>query len=237
MQKLLAAAGVASRRQAENLIASGRVSVNGAVITELGSKADPDTAVITLDGVPVDLHPEFIYILLNKPRGYTSTRRDPYAKRLVTDLIKDAGKLVYPVGRLDVDTEGLLILTNDGDFSFRITHPRHHVPKTYKVEAVGIIPQEELDHLMNGVLLEDGLTSPAEVALEAINTARQTSIVDITITEGRKRQIRRMFDALGHPVIRLVRTRIGNITSGKLKAGEWRFLSESEIEDILSLSS
>ncbi|MHB1456038.1 MAG: pseudouridine synthase [Armatimonadota bacterium] len=236
MQKLLAAAGVASRRQAENLISSGRVTVNGITITQLGAKADPEIDVVALDGKPVDMHPEYVYILLNKPRGYTSTRRDPFAKRLITDLVQIAGKQVYPVGRLDVDTEGMIILTNDGDFAFRMTHPKHHVTKRYQVEALGVIPQDALDQLSKGVLLDDGLTAPAITSLRAINTARNTSIVDITITEGRKRQIRRMFFEVGHPLIRLTRTSIGKVLLGRLKPGEWRFLSKDETDGLILLS-
>lgn len=193
--------------------------------------------MVKLDGALVDMHPEFVYILLNKPRGYTSTRRDPFAKRLITDLVQIAGKQVYPVGRLDVDTEGLIILTNDGDFAFRMTHPKHHVNKTYQVEALGVVPQEALDQLSSGIMLDDGLTAPAKASLRALNTVRNTSIVDITISEGRKRQIRRMFLEIGHPVIRLTRTIIGKVMLGRLKPGEWRFLAKDEVDGLILLSS
>lgn len=236
LQKLLAAAGAASRRNAEDLITSGRVSVNGEVITKLGSKADPDIDIIEVDGRKIDLHPEFVYILLNKPKGYTSTRRDPHAKRIVTDLIKDIDRSIYPVGRLDVNTEGLILLTNDGDFTFRITHPKHNVPKTYNVTVFGLIQQESIDQLANGVLLDDRFTTPAKIALKAIITSHHMSILNITIKEGRKRQIRRMLEAVGHPVIRLVRTRIGNIHIGKMKPGEWRFLTKQEVDDLLTFT-
>ena len=237
LQKLLAAAGVASRRDAESLITSGRVTVDGKVVTELGAKADPDRCTIAVDGEPINLHPPKVYVLLNKPRGYASTRRDPHTPRVVTDLVKDAGVTLFPVGRLDIDTEGLLILTNDGDFAFKITHPRHRVPKTYRAEVRGLVAQDTLRHLAGGVLLEDGFTLPANVTLVALHTARQTSIVDIVITEGRKRQVRRMFDAVGHFVIRLARTKIGGIELGKLKPGEWRFLTPQEVEGLLAIAS
>ena len=237
MQKLLAAAGVASRRDAEKLITSGRVAVDGKVVTELGAKADPDRCTIAVDGKPINLHPPKVYALLNKPRGYASTRRDPHAPRVVTDLVKDVGVNLFPVGRLDVDTEGLLVLTNDGDFAFKMTHPRHRVPKAYRVEVRGLVAQETLHRLASGVLLEDGLTLPANVTLVALHTARQTSVVDVMITEGRKRQVRRMFDAVGHPIMRLVRTRIGNIELGKVKPGEWRFLTPQEVEGLLAIAS
>ncbi|MHB1000592.1 MAG: pseudouridine synthase [Armatimonadota bacterium] len=237
LQKLLAAAGAASRRQAEKLIISGRVTVNGIVVTELGTKADPDIDIIMLDGKPIDLHPKSVYILLNKPRGYTSSRRDPHAKRLVTDLVKDVSTPVYPVGRLDIDTAGLIILTNDGDFAFKVTHPSHHITKTYRAEVAGQVLQETLVQLEKGIVLADGLTAPAKASLVALDTMRQTSIVDITIREGKNRQVRRMFDAVGHPVIWLSRIKVGNITLGKLKPGEWRFMSQDEVESLLALSS
>ena len=237
LQKLLAAAGVASRREAEQLIISGRVAVNGKVVTELGVKADPDTAIVTVDGKKIDLHPGKVYVLLNKPRGYTSTRRDPHALRVVTDLVKGIDAALYPVGRLDVDTEGLLILTNDGDFAFKMTHPSHKVVKTYRAEVLGLVSQETLDHLSDGILLEDGMTSPASVELAGLNTVRQTSLVDIGISEGRKRQVRRMFEAAGHPVVKLTRIKIENITLGRLKPGEWRFLKPEEVEALLAKAS
>jgi len=236
LQKLLAAAGVASRREAEELITSGRVSVDGEVVTQLGAKADPECAVISVDGKPVELHPRKVYVVLNKPRGYTSTRRDPHAARVVTDLVKDAGASLYPVGRLDADSEGLLILTNDGDFALRMTHPRHKVPKTYRVEVRGLVAEDTLLHLARGIVLEDGMTAPAKLRLIALNTTRHASIVDITIREGRKRQVRRMFEAVGHPVIRLSRTALGNLKVGKLKPGEWRFLTQQEVESLLALA-
>ena len=235
LQKLLAAAGVASRREAESLITSGHVAVDGVVVTQLGAKADPDKSTITVDGSSINLHPAKVYVLLYKPRGYTSTRRDPHASRVVTELVKDIGADLYPVGRLDVDTEGLLILTNDGDFTFKMTHPKHQVPKTYRAEVRGIVAQETLRRLANGIMLEDGPTAKAKANLVVINTTRQVSIVDIAIIEGRKRQVRRMFEAVRHPVIRLMRTKIGSITIGELKPGEWRFLTPQEVDDLLAL--
>lgn len=237
LQKLLAAAGVASRREAEELIQSGRVAVNGTAVTELGAKVDPDKATITLDGKAVNLRPQKVYVLLNKPGGYVSTTRDPHALRVVTDLVKDVGVPVYPVGRLDVDTEGLLILTNNGDFTFRMTHPRHQVPKTYRAEVKGMVTQETVNRLATGVILEDGPTAPAQVRLHALNTARQTSVLQIVIHEGRRRQIRRMLDTVGHPVVRLTRTRIGNLSLRKIRPGEWRFLKPEEVEGLLAIVS
>lgn len=228
---------MASRREAENIITAGRVSVNGEVVSQLGAKADPDTSTITVDGKPIDLHPKKVYILLNKPRGYMSTRNDPHAPRVVTDLVKDIGIPVYPVGRLDVDTEGLLILTNDGDFTAKMTHPRHKMPKTYRAEVRGLVTQDVLLHLQRGIVLEDGVTAPAKAKLMGLNTAQQTSLVDIVLMEGRNRQVRRMFDAVGHPVVRLARTSVGKMTLGVLKPGEWRFLTAKEVEALLSMAS
>lgn len=236
LQKLLAAAGIASRREAEKLILAGRVTVDGQPVTELGAKADPSSADVRVDGKPIDLHPEQVYVLLNKPKGYTSTRKDPHARRIVTDLVKDVGVNLYPVGRLDVNTEGLLILTNDGDFAHKLNHPKHQIPKTYHAEVRGLVTQETLRQLACGIMLEDGMTLPAKTRLLALNTGRQTSIVEIVIREGRNRQVRRMFDAVGHPVTRLIRTRIGNIPLNKLKTGEWRFLSRNEVEALLASS-
>jgi 23S rRNA pseudouridine2605 synthase len=228
---------VASRREAEKLISAGRVSVNGRVIMELGAKADPDSTTIAVDGKPVDLRPKTIYVLLNKPKGYTSTRRDPHAARVVVDLVKGIEAPLYPVGRLDVDTEGLIILTNDGDFSFKMTHPKHNIPKTYRAEVRGKVTQEELRRLSTGIMLNDGITAPARAILSALNTVRQVSIVEITIREGRKRQVRRMMDAINHSVIKLTRTRFGNLSIGRLKSGEWRFLTQKEVHSLLDMAS
>ena len=237
LQKLLAAAGVASRREAEKLISAGRVSVNGKVVTELGTKADPERSTITVDGNPVDLHPKTVYVLLNKPKGYTSTRHDPHAARVIIDLVKGVDVPLYPVGRLDVDTEGLIILTNDGDFSFKMTHPKHHIPKTYRAEVRGKVTQEELGRLSAGIMLEDGITAPASTVLRALDTTRQVSIVELTIKEGRKRQVRRMMEAVGHHIIKLTRIKFGNLTTGTLKPGEWRFLTQKEVQGLLQMVS
>ncbi len=236
LQKLLAAAGVASRREAEELIKAGRVAVDGQVVTELWTKVDPETVAIAVDGRRVSMHPDKLYVLLNKPRGYTSTTHDPHAKRVVTDLVKDAGTHLYPVGRLDVDTEGLLILTNDGDFTYKMTHPSHQVPKTYRADVRGLVAEETAHQLATGIVLDDGITAPARVRLLGVNTLRETSVVEITIHEGRKRQIRRMLDTVGHPVIRLTRIRIGRLTIGNLRPGEWRFLKPGEVQDLLSMA-
>lgn len=210
------------------------MSINGQTVTQLGIKADPQRDTIAVDGEIIEFRQEFVYILLNKPRGYTSSTSDPHAKLLVTDLLAGLGKRIYPVGRLDVDTEGLLLLTNDGDFSLKVTHPSHHVPKTYQAVISGIIEQDCLEYLSKGVHLDDGVTSPAIIELRDTNPRRNTSTVEITIYEGKKRQVRRMFKAVGHPVIKLKRTKIGNISIGNMKPGEWRYLKNEEIDYLRS---
>lgn len=173
------------------------------------------------------------YILLNKPVGYTSTSFDPYAKKTVMDLVTDVGAPLHTVGRLDVDTEGLLILTTDGAFTQKLTHPSHEVGKTYQATVRGVPDEQDLDHLRNGVKLEDGITAPAKVKLLYTDPSQKTSIIEITIHEGRKRQVRRMFQTIGHKVERLVRTKIDGLEAGDLAVGKWRHLSDEEIQKLL----
>jgi pseudouridine synthase len=236
LQKILAAAGVGSRRQCESILADGRVAVNGAVITELGSKADPETDKITLDGKPIGRAAEKVYILLNKPPGYTSTRSDPHAEHTVLKLIKGTDAFLYPVGRLDVDTSGLLILTNDGEFTKLMSHPSHEVEKIYVAVVRGRITASELTQLERGVELEDGLTAPARTRLITASRETGTSTVEIAIHEGRKRQVRRMFNEIGHRVERLTRIRLGNLDLKGLKEGESRPLTKKEISELKKLA-
>lgn len=177
------------------------------------------------------------YILLNKPKGYTSTSFDPYAKQTVMELVSNVGSPLHTVGRLDVDTEGLLILTTDGDFTQKLTHPSHEVPKTYRATVRGVPNERDLDLLRQGVMLEDGMTAPAEVKLVETIAAGRSSIVDITIHEGRKRQIRRMFEAIRHKVLALTRIRIDGIGIGSLQVGKWRHLTQTEVKKLLSAAS
>jgi pseudouridine synthase len=234
LQKTMAAAGVGSRRKCEELIAAGHVAVDGKIGTELGVKVDPAKANITVGGKPVSLHPDKVYVLLNKPRGYTSTRFDPHAKHIVLELLRDAPVGIYPVGRLDVDSEGLLILTNDGDFTFHLTHPSHELPKTYMVEARGKFTPNDLRDLSNGVELEDGKTAPAKVKLLGYDNRTATTRIELIIHEGRKRQVRRMLKAVNHPVQRLVRTKIGDVTIDNLATGDSRRLSKVEVAGLLA---
>ena len=224
MQKVLAAAGIGSRRVCEELIAAGRVEVNG-VPAVLGRRVDTDTDRITVDGVPVGVRPGLVYYLLNKPPGVVSTASDPQGRPTVTGLVPSEPR-VYPVGRLDAATEGLLLLTNDGDLAHRLTHPSFGVEKEYLASVEGSPRAGAVRRLREGVELDDGPTAPARVSLVAPDVLR------ITIHEGRNRQVRRMADAVGHPVRRLVRTRIGPLRTGSLRPGEWRLLTQEEVRSL-----
>jgi 23S rRNA pseudouridine2605 synthase len=217
----LARLGFGSRRVCEDLIAEGRVTVNGAV-ADLGRRVHADADKVAVDGVPVGINPDFVYYLLNKPRGVVTTAADPQGRPTVVQLVPDAPR-VFPVGRLDADTEGLLLLTNDGDLTHRLTHPSFGVEKEYLAEVEGTPSPGAVRRLREGVELDDGLTAPAKVALVP------PSVLRITIHEGRNRQVRRMCDAVGHPVRRLVRVRIGTLVDRSLRPGEWRALTTDEV--------
>ncbi|MCX8053119.1 MAG: rRNA pseudouridine synthase [Armatimonadetes bacterium] len=236
LQKVLAAAGVGSRRHCEALIASGRVAVNGRVVTKLGTRADPEKDVISIDGKPIDAVQEKIYVLLNKPPGYTSTRFDRFAQHTVMELVDEIQGYLYPVGRLDADTSGALLLTNDGELANLLTHPSHQVEKTYLATVKGRISSSSLDHLARGVNLDDGPTAPAKVKLISYSDADNTSAVEITIHEGRKRQVKRMFQAVGHRVVKLTRTRFGCLDLKGLPEGEHRFLTKKEVAKLKRLA-
>jgi len=233
LQKILAQAGIASRRAAEELITAGRVAVNGTVVTELGTKADPAQDRITLDGKPVRLEERKLYILLNKPVGYVTTLKDPQGRPVVTSLLKGVKERVYPVGRLDYNTEGLLLLTNDGELANRLAHPRHEVDKGYLVRVRGSVTEEQLRLLAVGVALEDGMTAAAVVTL--VRESENNSWISVTIHEGRYRQVRRMCEAVGLAVVRLRRTRYGFLEAGELKPGEYRLLSAPEVDGLRAL--
>ena len=225
LQKALARAGVGSRRAVEELIAAGRVRVNGAP-AQLGRRVDARKDKVEVDGLAVPLDPDLVYYLLNKPEGVVSTAADPQGRVTVVDLV-DAGVRVWPVGRLDVGSEGALVLTNDGELTMRLTHPRYEVPKSYLVEVAGAMGGRASRRLTRGVSLEDGTTRPARV--EVVETGTRGSVVEITISEGRNRQVRRMMESVGHPVRRLVRTSIGPLKLGRLKPGTARRLSPTEV--------
>jgi len=237
LQKILAAAGVGSRRHCETIITAGRVSVDGKVVTELGTKADPDKVSIAVDGRPVQPAAKKIYILLNKPVGYTSTRSDPHARHTVLELIEGVDAYLYPVGRLDVDTSGLLILTNDGDFTKLLTHPSHQVDKTYAAVVQGKISAHNLSRLEKGLRIEEGTTAPASARLIRYSRSSDTSAVEITIHEGRKRQVRRMFEVIGHAVTKLSRVRIGKLNLEGLSEGQFRYLTPKEVSELRKLAT
>ena len=282
LQKILSQAGVASRRAAERLIADGRVTLNGKTVHEMGTKADADTDDIRVDGRRLRAPERKRYILLNKPAGYVSTRSDPQRRRTVIDLLAGVREYVYPVGRLDYDTEGLLLLTNDGDLAARLTHPRHGVERSYEARVAGMPDAEALRQLREGIPLDGRRTLPAEATLlnprghegrpkglqprtegrpkgvqprtegrprglqpraegrpkglQPRESARE-GLLQITIREGRNRQVRRMLEAVGHPVRELTRTRIGPLTDRRLKPGTWRDLTPEEITTLRALAN
>jgi 23S rRNA pseudouridine2605 synthase len=222
LQKVLARIGWGSRRTVEELIAAGRVTVNGEV-ARLGRRVDPEADLVEVDGAPVGIRPGLVHYLLNKPRGVVSTASDPQGRPTVVELVPESPR-VFPVGRLDTDTEGLLLLTNDGELAHRLTHPSFGVEKTYVAEVEGAPTRATVRRLREGVELDDGPTAPAKVALTP------PSVLTLTIHEGRNRQVRRMCEAVGHPVRRLVRTRIGPLHDRRLKPGEWRALTTAEVQ-------
>jgi 23S rRNA pseudouridine2605 synthase len=229
LQKILSQAGVSSRRAAEKLMAEGRVSVNGKTIFELGTKADPATDDIRVDGRRITAAERQRYILLNKPRGYVTTRSDEKRRKTVLNLLDGVREYVYPVGRLDYDTEGLLLLTNDGELAARLTHPRHEVERTYEARVAGMPDERALERLRKGVPLDGRRTQPADVILVNRDRRDADGVLLMTIREGRNRQVRRMCEAVGHPVQRLKRTRIGPISDRKLPVGAWRDLTRQEV--------
>lgn len=235
LQKILSRFGVASRRAAEKLILQGRISVNGVRITELGAKANSSTDEIRLDGQRLHGDADQLYLLLNKPRGYVTTLHDPEGRPTVIDLLHDIHQRVYPVGRLDFDSEGALILTNDGDFAQKIAHPRYAIPKTYRVKINERLSGESLRLLAQGFSLSDGWFKPLWVREDKSN--RATSWVSLAIQEGRNRLVRRAFAYIHHEVIRLIRTAIGDLTLHALSAGTYRHLTKGEIHRILETAN
>lgn len=228
LQKYLASAGVASRRASETLIKEGRVSVNGRVVTELGTKVTPGVDKVLVDGKPVQQEEKLVYILMNKPAGYVTTVKDTHDRMTVMDLLTDVPYRVFPVGRLDFETEGLLLLTNDGEFAYRMTHPKFKMVKTYVATVQGNVTEERLAMLRNGVQLEDGMTAPAQVNI--IRRENHKTVVEIAIHEGRNRQVRRMFKAVKNPVLELKRISIGPLTLKGVGVGEYRYLQGAELK-------
>jgi len=224
LQKVLARVGIGSRRVCEDLIAEGRVRVDGDIAV-LGRRVDPETALIEVDGAPVGVRPDLVHYVLNKPAGVVTTADDPQGRPTVVGLVPDEPR-VFPVGRLDADTEGLLLLTNDGELAHRLTHPSYGVEKEYVAEVEGLPTRAVLRRLREGVELDDGPTAPARATLI------DPSVVRLTIHEGRNRQVRRMCEAVGHSVVRLVRTRIGPLADRSLAPGAWRELTGDEVRSL-----
>jgi len=233
LQKILSAAGIASRRSAEGYITEGRVTVNGKAVTELGTKADPQSDDIRVDGRRIKPAARRIYILMYKPRGYITSRSDPQKRPTVIDLLAKGGvrDYVYPVGRLDYDSEGLLLLTSDGDLAARLTHPSHEVEREYQARVRGVPDRHAIDRLAKGIAIEGRQTAPAEVKLLKVMDGGDGSdaILSLVVHEGRNRQVRRMCESVGHPVVRLRRVRIGPITDERIRPGEFRELDAGEI--------
>lgn len=227
LQKILSQAGIASRRESETIIQNGRVAVNGVVVTELGTKADPDTDTITVDGKALAIEEKRVCILLYKPVGYMTTMKDPEGRPIVTDLLKGVQERVYPIGRLDYNTEGLLLLTNDGALANMLMHPSHEVDKGYLVRVGGKVSQSQMQRLAEGVQLEDGMTAPAKVL--PVSESENNSWISITIHEGRYRQVRRMCEAVGLSVVRLKRARYDFLVIGDMKPGDFRSLEPEEV--------
>ena len=227
LQKYLARSGVASRRASEDIIVAGRVRVNGVVVNELGTKVMPGMDMVEVDGEAVLLPSNRVVIMLDKPAGVLSAMSDSHGGRCVSELIPtDEYAGLFPVGRLDKDTTGLLLFTNDGELGNALIHPRHHIPKTYHAQVVGLVDEHALKTLREGVMLDDGITQPAEV--EVLEQGKKTTLLQITIYEGRNRQVRRMGDAVGHPVQTLRRIALGPLSLSGLTQGHWRSLTEDE---------
>jgi len=236
LQKILSQAGVASRRASEQLMLDGRVQVNGATVRELGSKADPARDDIRVDGRRVKVVEQHRYLLLNKPRGYVTTRSDPQRRPTVIDLLRGVREYLYPVGRLDFESEGLLLLTNDGDLAARLTHPSHGVARVYEARVLGVPDEHDVQRLSRGLVVDGRRTEPADIRVLPARRGADEATLVVTIREGRNRQVRKMCDAIGHPVNHLRRVAIGPIRDPKLKPGAFRDLRGDEIEALKKAS-
>lgn len=234
LQKFLANSGICSRRNAEKLIIEGKVIVNGNIVTELGTKVNPEKDEVLCNGSKVRLEKKHVYVLLNKPIGYVTTVKEQFNRPTVMDLVKEVDVNLLPVGRLDMYTSGALILTNDGDFIYTITHPKNEVEKTYNATVRGIVSKDDVRALEHGVQVEDYTTGKAKVKILKTDEQKNLSRLQITIHEGKNREVRKMCEAVGKPVISLHRARIGNIDVKDLKIGTWRYLSEKEIKSFLN---
>lgn len=231
LQKILAKAGLASRRKAEQLIRDGRIQINGQVVTEMGCKADPALDAITCDGKPINFEKK-VYLLLNKPVGYVTTLSDPQGRPVVSDLVVDIPLRLFPVGRLDLETEGALLMTNDGELGNAILHPRYEVNKTYEATVAGSPPQDKLKLLEGGVEIDGIRTRPARIRV--LQRHKEQTRVEIVIHEGKKRQVRKMFQAINHRVLHLKRTAYGDLRLGTIPVGKYRVLTQNDLKKIFS---
>lgn len=228
LQKIIANSGAASRRKAEELIVDGLVTVNGTIVRELGTKADPENDAIKVSGKLIHIPHRKTYLVLNKPQGYITSMNDPEGRPVVTELLKGVKARVYPVGRLDYDTEGLLIMTDDGELAHSLMHPSHEVSKTYLVKIKGVLEDKEMEKLQKGIKLDDGVTAPAVV--RKLKKADANSWIELTIHEGRYHQVKRMMERVGHTVIKLIRVRYGSIELGNVPPGTFRYLTPEEVK-------
>ena len=230
INKYIASCGIASRRKAEEIILAKRVKVNGKTVEELSFNIDEDNDIVEIDGHRIGLNEESVYIVLNKPEGYITTVKDQFDRPSVLDLVSDIKERVYPIGRLDYETSGLLILTNDGDLTYKLTHPKHEVDKTYMAIVKGIPTKEELKNFEEGLYIEDYKTAPAKIKIVKKDEEKNYAICQIKIHEGRNRQVRKMCRAINHPVMRLRRVAMGKITLKDTEVGKYRHLTKEEVE-------
>ena len=235
INKYIALCGVASRRKAEELILAGRVTVNDEVMTELSYKVDEENDIVKVDDKLIKEENKLEYILLNKPEGYITTVKDQFDRPSVLDLVSDIKERVYPIGRLDYETSGLLLLTNDGDLTYKLTHPKHEVDKTYVARVKGKLTKEEIERFKTGLKIEDYTTAPAKLKVIKYDEQRDSSLLEIKIHEGKNRQVRKMCKAINHPVLRLRRSAMGKIKIGDCEIGKYRYLTEDEIKYLKNL--
>lgn len=234
LQKVIAHAGIASRRKAEELILQGKVTVNGEVVKQLGTKVGPND-VVEVNGIKVEKE-EPVYFLFYKPKGVVTTVKDDKKRKTVLDFFPEVTERIYPVGRLDYDTSGILLMTNDGEFANLLTHPKYEIEKTYIAKVKGIPTREHLKQLQKGIRLDDGLTAPAKAKFLSADKRKNTAIIELTIHEGRNRQVRRMFEKIGYPVMKLKRERYAFLDLTGLNAGEWRPLTPHEVKQLIVLA-
>ena len=237
INKYIALCGVASRRKAEELILAGRVTVNDEVMTELSYKVDEENDIVKVDDKLIKEENKLVYILLNKPEGYITTVKDQFDRPSVLDLVSDIKERVYPIGRLDYETSGLLLLTNDGDLTYKLTHPKHEVDKTYVARVKGKLTKEEIERFKTGLKIEDYTTAPAKLKVIKYDEQRDSSLLEIKIHEGKNRQVRKMCKAINHPVLRLRRSAMGKIKIGDCEIGKYRYLTEDEIKYLKNIEN